>query len=63
MSVFAYHRFGDDRYPSTNISEEVFEEQLKYLETNNYTVLTLRAASDRMKEGTLPEKADGFDCR
>jgi peptidoglycan/xylan/chitin deacetylase (PgdA/CDA1 family) len=57
VPVFAYHRFGDDRYPSTNISEEVFEEQLKYLEANNYTVLTLRAAYDRIKEGTLPEKA------
>jgi hypothetical protein len=40
IPIFAYHRFGDDRYPSTNISDQVFEQQLQYLSENGYEVLS-----------------------
>ncbi len=57
IPIFAYHRFGDDRYPSTNTSVEVFESQLKYLKNNNFTVLSLGDALDRWEKGTpMPDK-------
>ena len=39
--VLMYHRFGDARYPSTNITLEQFEQHLKYLQDNNFTVWPL----------------------
>jgi len=36
--VFMYHRFGEAKYPSTNITLEQFGYQLNYLEENNYNV-------------------------
>ena len=58
IPIFAYHRFGDDRFPSTNTSLDVFEKQLKYLKENNFEVLGFGEAIDRWQSGkTLPEKA------
>ncbi|NCB43338.1 MAG: chitin deacetylase, partial [Clostridia bacterium] len=58
IPVFAYHRFGDSRYPSTNITLSVFESQLQYLADNHYTGLTLGAAVAKWKAGkALPDKA------
>lgn len=37
--VFVYHRFGNPKYPSTNISLDDFEKHLVYLKSNSYTVL------------------------
>jgi peptidoglycan/xylan/chitin deacetylase (PgdA/CDA1 family) len=39
--VLMYHRFGEDRYPSTNIRVEQLEAQLDYLESNRYAVVPL----------------------
>lgn len=44
INCFVYHRFGDDRYPSTNISLESFENHLRFLKENEYNVLTLKEA-------------------
>ena len=33
--VLMYHRVGDDQYPSTNVSLELFKDQMEYLEKNN----------------------------
>jgi len=41
--VFIYHRFGDARYPSTNIALEVFAEQLAWLKQEGRPVWTLGA--------------------
>jgi len=41
---FVYHRFGDGRYPSTNIETKTFETHLRWLKANNYTVMTLSDA-------------------
>jgi len=39
--VFMYHRFGDDRYPSTNITTQQFEKHLEYIEKNSFNVWPL----------------------
>jgi hypothetical protein len=41
VTVLIYHRFGEERYPTTNVSVEGFREQLIYLRDNNYQVLEL----------------------
>lgn len=39
--VFMYHRFGDGRYPSTNIRMDQFRTQLQYLADHDYRVWPL----------------------
>jgi biofilm PGA synthesis lipoprotein PgaB len=39
--VFMYHRFGEDRYPSTSIRLEQFDAQLRYLAEHDYHVWPL----------------------
>lgn len=56
-NVFVYHRFGDARYPSTNISIETFAAQLQLLKERDYTVLTLGEIVDRLRDGkAIPER-------
>lgn len=50
IATFVYHRFGDDRFPSTNIKLEQFEAHLKYLKQNEYQVITLSEALQRLKK-------------
>lgn len=55
--VFMYHRFGDDRYPSTNIRLEQFDAQLDYLQKKGYSVWPLSKIVRHIKEGRpLDEK-------
>lgn len=54
---FVYHRFGDDRYPSTNIDLDVFRGQLAYLKQNNFTVWPMGRAVEAIQTGTpIPPK-------
>ncbi|MDH4090694.1 MAG: polysaccharide deacetylase family protein [Cyclobacteriaceae bacterium] len=46
---FVYHRVGDSRYPSTNISQKDFEAHLAYLVKNNFQVLSLADALKYIK--------------
>ncbi len=56
--VLMYHRFGEDRYPSTSIRIEQFEAQLKYLHDNAYTVVPLTDLIAAIKNSKpLPERA------
>ena len=56
--VLMYHRFGEDRYPSTSIRIEQFEAQLKYLHDNEYTVVPLTDLIAAIKNSKpLPERA------
>ncbi|MCF8231127.1 MAG: polysaccharide deacetylase family protein [Bacteroidales bacterium] len=55
IPIFAYHRFGDSRYPSTNIEMDVFKKQLRYLEENNYSVMTLGNALKAIDNNNLPK--------
>ena len=55
VNCFIYHRFDNFRYPSTDISAEVFQAQLKYLKTQNLTALSLGEIARRLQAGeTLP---------
>ena len=40
-TILMYHRFGEDRYPSTNVTLEQFEEHLEVLAQDQYNVLPL----------------------
>lgn len=52
-TVLMYHRFGESRYPSTNISIEQFEAHLAHLAAGNYTVLKLDDIIARLRAGEL----------
>lgn len=47
---FVYHRFDDDRYPSTNISASDFKAHLQYLKDHDYSVMSLGQALDYLKK-------------
>ncbi|HKL48673.1 MAG TPA: polysaccharide deacetylase family protein [Desulfuromonadales bacterium] len=56
-NIMVYHRFGDSRYPSTNIETTVFRDQLAYLKENNYTVITFGDLVRRLQnEADIPER-------
>ncbi|EHP28938.1 polysaccharide deacetylase [Sulfurimonas gotlandica GD1] len=55
--VFMYHRFGESKYPSTNITIEQFGYQLDYLEKNHYNVWHLSKIVEHIKnKKSLPPK-------
>jgi len=56
VPVFVYHRFGDDRYPSTNISLGTFREHLKYLTQKGYRAISLSELDSLLRSGDLQEK-------
>ena len=56
--VFVYHRFGDDRYPSTNISLVNFAAQMRYLHDHGYQVMRAGEAISLWRaKKPLPPKA------
>ncbi len=56
--IFMYHRFGESRYPSTNITLAQFEEQLDFFEKNDFSVLPLSEIVEALKQNTtLPNRA------
>ena len=58
VTVLIYHRFGEDKYPSTNISLDRFIEQLEFLRNNNYQVISLEQLVHSLKGGSkLPDRA------
>src|SRR6187551_927829 len=44
VTCFVYHRVGDSRYPTTNVSIKDFESHLSWLTKNKYTLLTFSDA-------------------
>jgi len=55
-AMFVYHRFGEPRLPSTNISLDTFANQLAYLSESNVPVLALSEVALRLKDKRpLPE--------
>jgi peptidoglycan/xylan/chitin deacetylase (PgdA/CDA1 family) len=57
VTSFIYHRFDEFRYPSTNISSEIFKQQLAVLKAQNYQVLSLGEVARRLSAGeALPDK-------
>ncbi|ALP52417.1 hypothetical protein Tel_04255 [Candidatus Tenderia electrophaga] len=52
-----YHHFGVEKYPSTNIRLEQFEQHLDYLADSDFKVLPLMTVLDALQTGeTLPDK-------
>ena len=49
ITVLMYHRIGDDRYPSTSISQELFEKHIEYLVEENINVLPITELSKYLK--------------
>lgn len=59
--IFMYHRFGESRYPSTNVTLNQFEEQLDFFERNQFVILPLNEIVEALKHNTpLPEKSVGI---
>jgi len=57
VNCFTYHRFGEEKYPSTSIDTDLFEQHLQFLDDNDYTVLTFGEAVDKLKSSErIPEK-------
>ena len=55
--VLMYHRFGEDRYPSTNINTESFVRQLNFIEEQNFKVWPLQKIVDYLRsKKPLPDK-------
>ena len=60
-TVIMYHRFGEGRYPSTNVSMEMFEEHLALLTNGDYTILPLPKIVETLKSGQLlPDRTVGI---
>ena len=56
-AVLMYHRFGEDKYPSTNIRLDQFDAHLEKLANGNYTVLSLAKIIRNLQDGTeLPDR-------
>jgi len=47
--VLLYHRFGEDKYPSTNIRVEQFRNQISQLKSGGYHFMALSTAVDALK--------------
>ncbi|MEC8727644.1 MAG: polysaccharide deacetylase family protein [Pseudomonadota bacterium] len=57
-TIIMYHRFGENRLPSTNIQLDVFEAHLQTIRDEGWTVMPLSEIVSRLKSGeTLPDKA------
>jgi len=41
VTIFIYHRFGDSRYPTTNVGVDRFREQMAYLKDHDYQVIPI----------------------
>ncbi len=58
VTILLYHRFGESKYPTTNISVEMFRQQLQYLRDNNYQVLSMGAFRQLVEaKQPFPQKA------
>jgi len=56
--VLMYHKFGEDRFPSTSVTLAQFETHLEYLKHNGYHVLPLdEIVSAFRNQSPLPEKS------
>ena len=60
-TVFVYHRFGENKYPSTNIKMDQFESHINEIMDNNYNVLSIPEIVDHLiNKKKLPPKTIGI---
>lgn len=50
--ILMYHRFGEDKYPTTNITLEQFDEQLAELKKEKYNIVPLDVIVNALKNKT-----------
>ena len=56
-AVFVYHRFGENKYPSTNIKISQFKKHIQELTNNNYNVISTEQLIDILiNKKNIPEK-------
>ena len=56
-SILLYHRFGEDKFPSTSISIEQLEKHIRILTQSDYNVMRLENIASAIKRGeSLPDK-------
>ena len=56
-TILMYHRFGEDKYPSTNVRIAQFEEHLEILASGPYTVWPLEQIISHLQTGTpVPDR-------
>jgi poly-beta-1,6-N-acetyl-D-glucosamine N-deacetylase len=67
ISVLLYHRFDENKFPTTTTSSAQFEQHMAYLKSHGYIVLTMDQLADCVEgRRTIPEKGvvltidDGF---
>jgi len=48
--LFVYHRFGDAKHASTNVSLDVLKKQFDYFKNNNYEVIPLSKLNQALKD-------------
>ncbi|MEQ8193285.1 MAG: polysaccharide deacetylase family protein [Rhodospirillales bacterium] len=59
--VVMYHRFGERKFPATNITLEQFEAHIDILKSGRYTVLPLPEIVEKLRKGeSLPERTVGI---
>lgn len=58
VTVLIYHRFGEDKYPTTNITADRFREQMTYLKSSGYEVISLAKLVATLEAGEkVPSKS------
>ena len=61
VSVFMYHRFGEEKYPSTNVTEEQFLSHIDYVLKNKIKILDLEEVIKTLdRNEKFNEKAIAF---
>ena len=61
VSVFMYHRFDENKYPSTNVSEEQFLSHIHYILNNDIKIVKLHEIIEVLNSnGVFDEKAVAF---
>jgi peptidoglycan/xylan/chitin deacetylase (PgdA/CDA1 family) len=56
--ILIYHKIGDNRTPTTNVSTELFKQQMKYLKDNQFRVISLSKLISLMKnKKPIPKKS------
>ena len=61
VSVFMYHRFGEDKFPSTSVSEEQFNSHIEYILKNEIKVIDLEEIIMVLdRDDNFDEKAVAF---
>lgn len=56
VSTFMYHRFGEDKYPSTNVSIEQFASHIEHVVNSNYNIISLEEVIKIIDENNELEK-------